>query len=222
MPETEKVSTKAPRSVRCNNPGNIERGDPWQGLADDQTVDDRFAVFKAPKWGFRALARTLITYYDKHKKDTVSKVIRRWAPPNENQTEAYIAAVCRFTKFLPNQQLDLHSYEHLKPLAKAIAIHEAGGWFFEDKDLDEGLRLAGVEPPPKALSQSRTMQAVSAGGTATIGVAAVSETLEQIEPALTISQQLAAYWPTVGLVILIIALGAVAYFRWDDWKEARR
>jgi len=38
-----------PRGIRNHNPGNIEKGDPWQGLAADQSGDPRFAVFAAPE-----------------------------------------------------------------------------------------------------------------------------------------------------------------------------
>ena len=68
-----------PRGIRNHNPGNLEKGDPWQGLADDQSADPRFAVFEAPEWGIRAIARLLITYRDKHGVNTVNGVVNRWA-----------------------------------------------------------------------------------------------------------------------------------------------
>jgi hypothetical protein len=219
---------KAVRSVRNNNPGNIERGDPWQGLlpesqrSEEQRREDRFCVFAAPKWGFRALARTLVTYYDRHRKDTVRKIIRRWAPPPENDTGPYIEHVCRLTGFAPDQVLDLHAYEHAWPLAKAIAIHEAGGWFFAERDLDEGLRLAGIEPPAKPLSDSRTMRAAAAGGTASVAIATMAETIEAVDPALDLARRITDIWPLLACVVLLVALGAVAYFRYDDWRELKR
>lgn len=58
---------KLPRGIRNNNPGNLEWGDPWQGLdPDGQAQDKRFVVFKDPAMGIRAIARTLITYQDKY------------------------------------------------------------------------------------------------------------------------------------------------------------
>jgi hypothetical protein len=185
------------RAVRNNNPGNIEKGDPWQGLmreadmSDAQKAEMRFCVFAAPKWGLRALARTLIKYFDKYKKNTIRNIIRRWAPPKENDTNAYIAHVCRLTGFEADEVLDLHSYDHAGKLAKAIATHEAGGWFFEARDLDEGLRLAGIEPPAKPLAESRTMKA-AAGGTASIGIGVMAETVEALNPALDLAARLSA------------------------------
>ena len=126
------MSSDKIRAVRNNNPGNIEKGAPWQGLmppeemTDEQKDEKRFCVFKSPKWGFRALARTLITYQDKHGIRTIVGVIARWAPPTENVTTAYVKHVSDMTGFKADEVLDLHSYEHLAPLVKAIAIHESG------------------------------------------------------------------------------------------------
>lgn len=81
------------RGIRNNNPGNIRRtGDVWVGEAPDQSTDASFVVFAAPQYGIRALARILRNYYDSGQ-TTVRAMITRWAPPSENDTEAYIAAV---------------------------------------------------------------------------------------------------------------------------------
>src|SRR3990167_2174428 len=83
-----------PRGIRNHNPGNLRRSkDPWQGLATSQT-DPNFFQFKSAVWGIRALARTLITYQDKYRLSNVHDIILRWAPPMENNTGAYINAVC--------------------------------------------------------------------------------------------------------------------------------
>lgn len=160
MTTTDKV-----RAVRNNNPGNIEKSkDPWQGLqkpADmtpEQRAEKRFAVFAAPKWGFRAIARTLITYQDKKKAkdgskiDTIEEAIDRWAPPSENDTEAYVKGVDRGHPKRRADHLDFHKYEDLAPLVKGIAIREAGGWYWDDEDLDAGLALAGAERPEPLVS----------------------------------------------------------------------
>lgn len=219
------MSADAVRSVRNNNALNIERGDPWQGLMDREDMNEaqkaetRFCVFKSPAWGFRAAARTLITYYDKHKRDTVGKVVSRWAPEEDNNdTKAYIATVCLKTGFTRGQELDLHSYDHLFPLIKAMAFVEGGGWHFTDKDLNEGLMLAGVQVPPKSLAKSRTVQGTIAAGT----VATVTEAVEQLEPALGIWSTIASITPWVGSALLIGLLGYILYARIDDRRRAVR
>ena len=54
---------KTPRGIRNNNPGNLDKGAPWQGLVNNSS-EPRFCTFKDPVWGIRALAVTLITYHD--------------------------------------------------------------------------------------------------------------------------------------------------------------
>lgn len=217
-----------PRSVRNNNPGNIRIGDPWQGLMSedeknaDQKAEKEFCVFQSPKWGFRALARILINYKDKYQIQTIRGVISRWAPPSENDTGAYVAHVCQLTQMHADDTIDLHSYEALFPICKAIATHETGGWFFDDKDLEAGLRLAGVEAPVQVLAQSRTIKT----GTAGIAVPAVTggiiEAIQQLQPSIQIVSQVKEYWAPVAITILVVAVGMMIYYRIDDWYRAKR
>lgn len=221
------------RAVRNNNPGNIERGAPWQGLmprdemTDAQKKETRFCVFQSPKWGFRAMAITLITYYDKRKAkdgsriDTIKEVIHRWAPPSENKTDAYIKAVDKAHPATASETIDLHEHADLAPLVKAIAIHECGGWFFDQKDLEAGLRLAGVEEPPGKLVKSRTVTAATVGGAAT-GVSLLAEVVEQVTPATSLISNIAEYAPAVAGVLVLGILGAIIWYRYDDWKRAKR
>ena len=86
--------SKLPRGLRNNNPLNIRRsGDKWQGLRVLQE-DREFFQFSEMKWGWRAAFRLLChTYYGKYKLRTIRDIITRWAPPKENNTEAYIRRV---------------------------------------------------------------------------------------------------------------------------------
>lgn len=142
----------APRSVRNNNPGNILRTNiAWEGLqaedamTSEQRAEDRYCVFKAPKWGFRALALDLDTKWHRGL-HSVRQIISVYAPPNENDTDAYIAAVCRMMGVGPDDRLQLDDPAQLASFCRAIAVHEAGGWMFSDADLAEGVRLALGRP----------------------------------------------------------------------------
>lgn len=85
-----------PRGVRNNNPLNIRHGSPWQGLRTEQT-DKEFCQFVSLEYGFRAAFKVIFTYLSKFPRiDTVEKIINRWAPPSENNTEEYILSVCKF------------------------------------------------------------------------------------------------------------------------------
>ncbi|SDB51146.1 hypothetical protein SAMN03159290_03904 [Pseudomonas sp. NFACC13-1] len=64
-------------------------------------TDSQYVQYINPRWGIRAIARVLITYQDKRHAadgstiDTVREIIERWAPPSENNTDAYIISVAR-------------------------------------------------------------------------------------------------------------------------------
>lgn len=136
------------RPVRDNDPGDLEAGAHWQGLMDranmtsEQASEDRFAVFASPKWGFRALAITLLNYQRVHKLNTVRQIISRFAPASENDTEAYIRAVSLEMGVNPDAPIDLTNAALLTTLVKAISRHEAGGWFFTEQDLAAGVAKA--------------------------------------------------------------------------------
>lgn len=69
------------RGIRNNNPGNIRRGEDWKGLVrDGQDTDEAFCRFVAPEYGIRAMVLILRRYRQKHNLNTISEIIRRWAP----------------------------------------------------------------------------------------------------------------------------------------------
>ena len=85
-------SPRVPRGIRNNNPLNIRRGVQWRGLRDFAT-DKAFCEFKSMDYGFRAAFCILRTYFSKRGVRTLRQLISRWAPPTENNTEAYIRKV---------------------------------------------------------------------------------------------------------------------------------
>ncbi|SMH60428.1 structural protein [Azospirillum agricola] len=114
-----------PRGIRNNNPGNLRHGDDWQGLSDRQP-DPAFCTFDDPVFGLRALMRVLLNYRRKHKLRTISQAIARWAPPNENDTPAYIATVARRCGVNPDNAVDWSEPGMLGAMARAIVAHENG------------------------------------------------------------------------------------------------
>ena len=83
-----------PRGLRNCNPGNIRiTKDEWKGLREEQT-DKEFFQFESMAWGYRALIKTLQNYRKLHDCWTIGDFIRRYAPPTENHTTAYIRTVC--------------------------------------------------------------------------------------------------------------------------------
>jgi hypothetical protein len=74
--------------------------------------------------------------------DTVAEIIRRWAPNNENNTAAYIAAVAHTTGFLPDQQIDVTEPEIMTKLVIAIVRHENGRNVYHLDVIEDGVQRA--------------------------------------------------------------------------------
>lgn len=84
-----------PRGIRNNNPLNIRKGNDWQGERHPQT-DKSFEEFTSMEMGLRAGFIVLRNYMTKRPPlRTISQIISRWAPTNENNTTAYIKEVSR-------------------------------------------------------------------------------------------------------------------------------
>lgn len=219
------TSQKVARGIQNNNPGNLRRSkDPWQGLANNQTDQD-FFIFITPIYGIRAIARTLIAYQDKHNLRTVRQIINRWAPSNENNTTAYIATVAKSANFDTDQLLNMHCYGNLKPLVTAIIRYENGQQPYTAAQIDKALVLAGVEPPPKNLQQTRTVKGGQAATAATVGLGALESIKDGLDPARDTLQTLAPYLDIAKwllLVITLIGIGVMVWARIDDYRKGLR
>lgn len=132
---------KPTRGERNNNPGNLRHGTVWVGLADQQTDRD-FCTFIDPEHGIRAICKVLLTYKAKGL-TSISAVISRWAPPNENDTNAYISAVLAN---VGHTIVDASKYEDAYPLVEGIIKHENGRNVYPKDVADKGLLLAGIVP----------------------------------------------------------------------------
>jgi hypothetical protein len=203
------------RGYRNKNPGNIDfnPANKWQGqVGKEPGPRGRFAVFEEHRWGIRALAVLLITYFDRHGCNTVAKVIDRWAPPSENDTAAYQRAVAKALGVTPNARIDLHSWDHLRPMVQAIITHELGGNPYSAAEIDAGVRLAGVVPAGAARAaaavRDRSNQAAAAGGIAAGAAGAVAAAAEAA-PALSALQALD--WRVALAVVAAAAIGLAVF-----------
>lgn len=219
------MSKRLPRGIRNNNPGNIEWGDPWQGLVPvNERTDSRFCQFVSPAYGIRALARTLITYQDKHNIRTVEAAINRWAPPVENDTGAYVRAV---QKAVDGDMVDMHDYRYLRPLVEAIIKHENGvgplknanTWYDSDA-IDEGLRLAGVRPESTGKIPV-TKETVGASATGAVGVAEIAEVLPAVVSAIKGSEDHLSSGQVARVVIGLVLVAAAAFIAYSQIKKHR-
>jgi len=121
------TGNKKPRGIRNNNPGNIRWGDEWQGLIPKSQRNDKlFCQFTSPEYGIRAMIVILRNYQSKYGLRTITGMIKRWAPPNENDTQAYIDSVAQATGTNSDRPIDLNDSRKLFPLLQAIIRHENG------------------------------------------------------------------------------------------------
>ncbi|HKS97637.1 MAG TPA: structural protein [Terriglobia bacterium] len=132
-----------PRGVRLANPGNIEKGEKWQGLAKDQP-DERFCTFATASAGIRALAKILVNYQRLHGLFDIHSMISRWAPPGENDTNAYIAQVAAACGVSPTAALpfDAHGPDMLRRIVTAVIQRENGQQPYDEATILEACKEA--------------------------------------------------------------------------------
>jgi len=138
-----------PRGIRNNNPGNLDHhaSNPWQGQIGVE-AQGRHATFETPQHGIRAMTKLIQNYDTKYGLDTLSGIINRYAPTSENNTRGYINAIARNTGIPPNAKLDLHDPATIQKLIPAMIHHENGMNPYSTEVINEGLKLAGVNPDP--------------------------------------------------------------------------
>ncbi|HBJ7136970.1 TPA: transglycosylase [Klebsiella pneumoniae] len=123
------------RNYRNNNLGNLvfanQEGATLE--APNAKGEQRFARFNTPEEGIRALANQVSSYYNgtsaaagHQKLQTVSSIISKWAPPNENNTNQYIDNVSKYLGVSPNEKIDVSNPEVMTQLVRAIATKEGG------------------------------------------------------------------------------------------------
>ena len=118
--------TLFPKGILLNNAGNLKHShDKWEGEARLQR-DKVYVRFLTPQAGIRAMMKTLLTYEDLYHITTIRLIIERYAPPKENNTEAYIADICSKLGVPDNMFLNITKPEILMTLAEAMVLHEQG------------------------------------------------------------------------------------------------
>lgn len=226
------MKSNLPIGMRLNNPFNLKLKKPrikWQGRVEDfaltQTVFDEFVNITK---GVRAGTIDLITKYDRGL-NTVRKIIEVFAPDSENDTEAYIKAVClSLSKRLSftvrdDTILNLHDYDTVLAFDKAIVRHEQGkgpmpgGEWIADGVYVEALRQAGITRTTKqVVTQSKTIRATSfaGAGVSVLGTTAVLDAAQEAKSALEPGTYVYA-------AITIIVLICCAYVVYDRVRKAK-
>ena len=119
-------SNRVSRGLRNCNPGNIRQSKTHYKGEKPHSTDSAFKQFETLEWGYRAIFMLLHTYRVRGYGDTIAKMISRYAPPFENNTEAYISRVCQQTGIDRDQRLNTLNSVQMIPIVSAISAVENG------------------------------------------------------------------------------------------------
>lgn len=119
-------SNRVSRGLRNCNPGNIRQSKTRYKGEKPHSTDSAFKQFETLEWGYRAIFMLLHTYRVRGYGDTIAKMISRYAPPIENNTEAYISRVCQQTGIDRDQRLNTLNSVQMIPIVSAISAVENG------------------------------------------------------------------------------------------------
>ena len=111
--------------LSINNQGNIRNSNTTYVGEVVPSRNKSFKTFENMFWGYRAMFRLLNTYITQHNCETIEKMIFRYAPTNENNTEAYIRFVCEKTGFERTKKI-IKSDADLIPLVYQMSWLENG------------------------------------------------------------------------------------------------
>lgn len=142
------------RGIRNNNPGNLEyKGQP--GASAEVLPDgrkSRFARYSTQAEGLYGMASQLqrnIAGLNKNatgpdgkpagKMNTLSKLMYSYAPPNENDTNRYIAFVAKETGLGPQDIIDARDPKVMAALMRAMIIKENGSCPYSAAQLTEAV-----------------------------------------------------------------------------------
>ena len=131
----------ASRGIRNDNPLNIRHGkSQWVGMREKQT-DKSFVQFTERVYGYRA-AFVLLRGYIGKGKDTIGKIIAKWAPSSDgNNTQSYINYVSKSTGINASHALRWEDKNDLVEVVRSMAHMESG--IIEDRKLiEEAYNLA--------------------------------------------------------------------------------
>ncbi|MGP3594307.1 hypothetical protein [Vagococcus sp. WN89Y] len=123
------------KGIRNNNPGNLRNAPNTVGYSGG------FPTFASSSDGLSALARQL-TLYGGRGKNTLNEIISTYAPPQENNTQAYIDHVSEITGFKPGQRLDLSDPVVMQALMAAIVKHENGTQPYSSEEIQNSVSNA--------------------------------------------------------------------------------
>ena len=114
------------RGLRNNNPGNIRKSKDLFLGEIRPSADKSFKQFENMAYGYRAMFRILGNYVRHYKLDTLEKVITRWAPPKENNTNNYIKSVSEWSGVDKDSKVWIDNRQQMYAIVAAMSRMENG------------------------------------------------------------------------------------------------
>lgn len=150
--------SKAKRSVRNFNPGNIKQStEDWNNkepLSKTQAYgESEFEMFKTPQAGLIAMAKDIITKIRGKSKmspkvplDTMRKILPVYAPKVENDIAAYLSNVEKSFGIKPDEKLDWKNSKQLEKAIKGMIQAEGGpvavNFYERNGDIEKAIKEA--------------------------------------------------------------------------------
>ena len=113
------------RGINNNNPLNIRKSSVEFKGEVTPSRNKSFKEFRTLAYGYRAAFKVLRTYYEKYHLRTIAQMVGRWAPPNENNTRAYIDVVTKRSGIKADARLSFGKEQMVRVVA-AMSYVENG------------------------------------------------------------------------------------------------
>jgi len=159
-------TARQPRGIRNNNPGNLNYVG-QAGATREAGPNGRFAVFQTAEDGLMALASQLRLYAQRGI-NSVRAIISKFAPPSENNTQAYIESVSKRLGVDANSTLNVNDPRVMQGLMDAIIKVENGRNPYSTEQLASASAVRanagqGVGAAPVNLTQETTIHVTGSG-----------------------------------------------------------
>ena len=153
------------RGLRNNNPLNIRKtASKWLGKITP-SADKDFEQFTSLELGLRAGALNIKTQINQRGKNTLSKLIYTYAPPNENDTANYLNVIADTLKINPNATIKADAatlFKLIRPMLKIEIGNEHN--LISDAQIMEGVNLAlNIKPKEPKTTNPKTGILADAG-----------------------------------------------------------
>ena len=128
------------RGLSINNPGLIQNDNTKLQGEVRPSKDKYFKQFESMAWGYCAMFVELNRYQNEYRLYTIRGMISKWAPPSENDTEAYIKAVAQLSNIAADCPVTSTNHDQMVPIVAAMSRVENGEKAVM-KDVEEGWHL---------------------------------------------------------------------------------